>query len=234
MKEMTTSPVFAIVVTIGVYFLSEKLYQRVKFPLLNPVLVSIVSLMGLLKGFDISYEDYQRGTYSINLLLEASVVALAFPLYQQWELIRENWKRIMCCMVLGSTLGIISVLAFSWELGASKQVMLSLVPKSVTTPIAMNVSQVLGGIPPLTAAVVITVGIFGAAIGVQFLKLVGVRKPESVGLAMGTAAHGLGTARVASMGGSYSAMGGLAIAINGLLTALFSPYLVDAFMYIIS
>ena len=234
MKEMTTSPVFAIVVTIGVYFLSEKLYQRVKFPLLNPVLVSIVCLMGLLKGFDISYVDYQRGTYSINLLLEASVVALAFPLYQQWELIRENWKRIMCCMVLGSTLGIISVLAFSWELGASKQVMLSLVPKSVTTPIAMNVSQVLGGIPPLTAAVVITVGIFGAAIGVQFLKLVGVRKPESVGLAMGTAAHGLGTARVASMGGNYSAMGGLAIAINGLLTALFSPYLVDAFMFLIS
>ncbi len=137
------------------------------------------------------------------------------------------------CMFTGSFTGIVSVLAFSWLFGASEKVIISLVPKSVTTPIAIKVSESLGGIPPLTAAVVVTVGIFGSVVGVQFLKLMKITKPESIGLAMGTAAHGLGTATVTKMGERHSAMGGLAIAINGLITALISPYLVEWFLTLV-
>jgi len=230
MEEIINSSLFVIAITIAAYYLCDLLYKQFKYPLLNPVLISILLLIFTLDYLDINIETYNKGTGILRILLDASVVALAFPLYQQWPLIRANYRKILLCMFTGSFTGIVSVLVFSWIFGASEKVIISLAPKSVTTPIAVKVSEALGGIPPLTAAVVVTVGIFGSVVGVQFLKLMKITKPESIGLAMGTAAHGLGTATVARMGERHTAMGGLAIAINGLITALISPYLVEWFL----
>jgi len=230
MKEVLNSPVFVIVFTVLVYLCCELLYKKTKVALLNPVMISIVVLIVGLKLIGVDFDTYSKGTYPLRLLLDASVVALAFPLYQQWETIRKDYKKILFCMFIGSSIGIVSVVLLAWGFGASEKVMLSLIPKSITTPIAVKVSESLGGIPPLSAAIVIMVGIFGSVVGVQFLKLMKINKPESVGLAMGTAAHGLGTARVAPLGENYAAMAGLAIAFNGLLTAILSPLFVEYFM----
>lgn len=234
MEEIINSSLFLIAVTIVAYYLCEILYKRFKYPLLNPVLISILLIICTLNYLDVNIETYNEGTGILRILLDASVVALAFPLYQQWTVIRANYKKILMCMFVGSFTGIVSVVVFAWMFGASEKVIISLAPKSVTTPIAIKVSEALGGIPPLTAAVVVTVGIFGSVVGVQFLKLMKITKPESIGLAMGTAAHGLGTATVTPMGERHSAMGGLAIAINGLITALISPYLVEWFLTIVN
>ncbi|MCT4599953.1 MAG: LrgB family protein [Marinifilaceae bacterium] len=227
MNELINTPLFTITLTVVVYLLSDYLYIKTKCAFLNPVMTSIVILIIGLKFNDIDFKTYDKGTYIIKLLLNASVVALAYPLYLQWDLIKKNYKKILLCMFLGSSIGIISVVLLAILFGASDQVILSLIPKSITTPIAVKVSESIGGIAPLSAAVVIMVGIFGSVVGVNFLKLMKINKPESVGLAMGTAAHGLGTATVAKLGNNYSAMAGLAIALNGLLTAILSPLFVE-------
>lgn len=233
MEEIINSSLFVIAITIASYSLCDLLYKRFRFPLLNPVFTSILLLIFILYYLDIKIETYNGGTSILRILLDTSVVALAFPLYKQWSVIRANYKKILICMFAGSFTGIVSVLTLSWIFGASEKVIISMAPKSVTTPIAIKVSEALGGIPPLTAAVVVTVGIFGSIVGVQFLKLMRITNPESVGLAMGTAAHGLGTATVTKLGERHSAMGGLAIAINGLITALISPFLVEWFLVLI-
>lgn len=230
MKEIINSPVFVIVFTVLVYLVCDYLYKKFKLALLNPVMISIAVLIFGIKALNIDFDTYNKGTAPLRILLDASVVALAFPLYQQWENIYKNYKKILLCMFIGSSIGIVSVVILAWCFGASEKVMLSLIPKSITTPIAVKVSESLGGIPPLSAAVVIMVGIFGSVIGVEFLKLMKINKPESVGLAMGTAAHGLGTARVSPLGENYAAMAGLAIALNGLITAILSPIFVEYFM----
>jgi len=227
MNELINTPLFTITLTVVVYLLSDYLYIKTKCAFLNPVMTSIVILIIGLKFNDIDFKTYDEGTYIIKLLLNASVVALAYPLYLQWDLIKKNYKKIFLCMFSGSSIGIISVVLLAILFGASDQVILSLIPKSITTPIAVKVSESIGGIAPLSAAVVIMVGIFGSVVGVNFLKLMKINKPESVGLAMGTAAHGLGTATVAKLGNNYSAMAGLAIALNGLLTAILSPLFVE-------
>jgi predicted murein hydrolase (TIGR00659 family) len=233
MNDILNSPVFIIVLTIVVYLVCDALYKKTKISLLNPVMTSIVVLIIGIQFLKIDFETYSDGTSLLRLLLDTSVVALALPLYQQWESIRKNYIKIIACMLTGSVTGIVSVVLLAWGFGASQQVILSLIPKSITTPIAIKVSESIGGIPPLSAAIVIIVGIFGSIVGVQFLKLVRIHKPESAGLAMGTAAHGLGTARVAPMGENYAAMAGLAIALNGLITAILSPLFVKYFIHLI-
>lgn len=233
MEEIINSSLFLITISVVAYYLCNLLYKRFKNALLNPVLTSILLLIFALNYLGVKIETYNEGTSILRILLDASVVALAYPLYQQWPVIRDNYKKILLCMFTGSFTGIVSIITLAWVFGASEKVIISLAPKSVTTPIAVKVSEALGGIPPLTAAAVVTVGIFGSVVGVQFLKLMRITKAESIGLAMGTAAHGLGTATITPMGERHSAMGGLAIAINGLITALISPYLVEWFLAIV-
>ncbi|MGB5988911.1 MAG: LrgB family protein [Marinifilaceae bacterium] len=230
MIEILNSPVFIIVFTIVIYLFCDSIYKRSKIAFLNPVMTSIIILIVGIQCLGIDFETYSNGSYPLRLLLDASVVALAYPLYQQWETIKKNYVQILVCMFIGSATGIVSVVLLAWSFGASNKVILSLIPKSVTTPIAVKVSESIGGIPPLSAAVVIIVGVFGSIIGVQFLKIMKITKPESVGLAMGTAAHGLGTARVTPLGENYAAMAGLAIALNGLITAILAPLFVDYLM----
>lgn len=233
MEEIVNSSVFVIGLSVAAYYFCSLLSKKFKYALLNPVLTSILLIIILLNIIGIKVEDYNDGTSFLRILLDASVVALAYPLYLQWPIIRSNFKKILLCMFTGSITGIVSVVSLAWLFGASEKVIISLAPKSVTTPIAVKVSESLGGIPPLTAAVVVTVGIFGSVIGIQFLRIFKITKAESVGMAMGTAAHGLGTATVTKLGERHTAMGGLAIAINGLLTALISPYIIEWFFAIV-
>ncbi len=219
------SDLFFVALTTIVYIISQKIYQRLNILFFNPVLLAIVVIILFLMGNNINYTDYAEKTTIISFWLNPSVVALAIPLYLQLKRIKKDWKRILLATLSGSVIGIVSVVFVAKFFGASKEIILALTPKSVSTPIAINISETIGGIPSLTAAVVVVTGIFGAILGENIIKLIRIKHPNAIGLSMGTASHALGTAKIASKGdeyGSYSAMG---LAINGIFTSILSPYI---------
>jgi predicted murein hydrolase (TIGR00659 family) len=225
MKALITSPLFGIALTLLVYRLSELLYRRTRFILFNPVAISIISIILLLKLGQIPYADYNNGGRMILFLLGPAVVALAVPLYQRRQEILKRKLPILIGIVAGAISSIISAAGIAWLLGGSREVVLSLVPKSVTTPIAIGITEKIGGIVPLTAALVVLTGCLGAICGPEFCRLIGVRSKAAMGLAVGTASHGIGTARLLGEDRFAGAISGLAIGLNGLATAIIVPLL---------
>lgn len=223
MIGLVSTPLFGIVLTLSVFRVAELLYRRSGFILLNPVLVSSCVIISVLKLSHISYANYAKGGDLVMFLLGPSVVALALPLWQRREQVLKRKLPILAGVCVGALASIVSAAGTAWVLGASQEVVLSLVPKSVTTPIAIGISEKIGGIAPLTAALVILTGCIGAICGPEFCRLVGIYKPTSVGLAIGTASHGIGTARALEVDRLAGAVSGLAIGLNGLATALFVP-----------
>jgi len=224
---LSHTEVFAIALTFVVYFAMQKLYDRYKLIFLNPVLLSIVLIIIILKVFNVPYSAYAKGGNIIGFLLKPAIVALGVPLYMQLAEIKKQARGIILSQLAGCIVGIVSVVFFAKIFGASKPVILSLVPKSVTTPIAMEISSSIGGIPALTAGVVITVGILGSIAGVKFLKLLKIKDDAAIGISMGTASHALGTARVAEISYLHGAFGSLGLIINGIFTALFAPWIIE-------
>ncbi len=225
MTEILTSRTFAIASTLLVFSGAQAVYARWKLPWLNPVLVSILVLMGLLKGLHIPYNRYSAGGQYISFFLGPAVVALGVPLYQHLDTIKRQGVAIGIALLLGSVAGILSAAGLAGILGATSVIIISIAPKSVTTPIAMGIVEKLGGIPPLTAAIVIVTGILGSVIGPAILQRLGVTSPTAFGLAMGAAAHGIGTARSVEEGEIQGAMSGLSLCINGIMTAILTPIL---------
>lgn len=225
MKDLLASPLFGITLTLVAFRLAELLYRRTNFILFNPVAVSIAAIILLLKLCEIPYRDYQNGGRMILFLLGPSVVALALPLYQRRQEIFKRKLPILLGIVAGALSSIISAAGITWLLGGSREVVLSLVPKSVTTPIAIGISEKIGGVVPLTAALVVITGCIGAICGPEFCRLIGIRRKAAMGLAVGAASHGIGTARMLGEDRFAGAISGLAIGLNGLATALLVPLL---------
>lgn len=226
---LANSEIFAIALTFLVYFFAIKLNFRFGWFFLNPVFITILSIILILKMTGISFDAYNKGGRYISFLLKPAVVALGVPLYMQLKEIRKQKAGILLSQLAGCIIGMVSVIVFAKLFGASRPVILSLVPKSVTTPIAMEISKTIGGIPSLTVGIVVSVGIFGAILGTHLLKLCKVTDDLAVGLSMGTAAHGVGTARAAELGTRQAAFSGLGMIINGILTALLAPWIVKLF-----
>ncbi|HKI50440.1 MAG TPA: LrgB family protein [Geothermobacteraceae bacterium] len=222
-QELLSTPLFGISVTLIGYALAQLLYRRTRSVLFNPVAITIGGLIVLLIGLDIPYRQYAIGGDFILFLLGPSVVALAVPLYSRRQEILARKKSILIGVFAGCLASIGSAGGLAWILGGSREVVVSLAPKSVTTPIAISIVEKLGGIPPLTAALVVLTGCLGAMCGPEFCRLIGVRSPAAVGLAVGTAAHGIGTARMLEVDHLGGAVSGLAIGLNGMLTAFLLP-----------
>lgn len=221
MKELLNTPLAHIGLTLLVFMSAKQLQLWCKkSPLVNPILISIAVMIAYLKITETSYGDYEKNTQVISFWLAPSVIALGFALYQYIEEIKSDFKRIFFSMFAGSLTGIVSVVLIAYLSGASKAILISLSPKSVTTPIAIELSRQLGGIPSLTVGFVIIVGVLGALLGQSFLNFIGVRKPKAVGLALGATAHALGTASISEKGPNYGAFSGLGMALNGVITAL--------------
>ena len=194
-KEIADSQVFLLTLTVGVYIGAMWLRRKVNWALLHPIFVSIVVLIAFLRLSGIEYEHYMRQTQVIDFLLGLSVVALGYILHDQIYNIRGNVISIVVAILVGSAVGIVSVALIARWMGAEPAVVASLEPKSVTTAIALSVSANSGGIPALTSVAVIVVGVFGGIVGPWVLRRVGVESRIAKGLAMGAAAHALGTAR---------------------------------------
>jgi predicted murein hydrolase (TIGR00659 family) len=209
--------------TFGAFALFKELQRRTGWVLLNPILLTIALLILFLKLTGISYETYQAGGQLIEFWLKPAVVALGVPLYLQLEMIKKQLLPILLSQLVGCLVGIVSVVLVAKLLGATPDVICSLAPKSVTTPIAMEVSNTTGGIPSLTAAVVVLVGLFGAVFGFKILTLGRVKSPIAQGLSMGTASHAIGTSAAMEVSRKYGAYASLGLTLNGILTALLTP-----------
>jgi predicted murein hydrolase (TIGR00659 family) len=224
--DLVATPLFGVTLTLVVYLLSQQLYRRVNSVWANPVLISIVTIILLLKGGGIEHRDYARGGDILLFLLGPSVVALAVPLYQRRKVVWQRKRPIMLGLFAGSLASILSACGLAWILGGSREIILSLAPKSVTTPIAISIAEKIGGVAPLTAALVVLTGCLGAVCGPEFCRLIGVTSPVATGLAVGTAAHGIGTARMFEVDRLTGAVAGLAIGLNGLMTTFLVPILI--------
>ncbi|MGY4025016.1 LrgB family protein [Aeromonas rivuli] len=223
----------ALPLTLALYFLTRVLYRRLPWPIINPVLIPTLVIMGIILGFDLPFSDYQQGTRPITALLEPAVVALALPLYQQARQIQARLKPILICTLASVLISVCTTLGIGYCMGAEPALLASLATKSITTPLAMSVSQSLGGIPAIAAAVVVVVGIIGALIGYPLLKLLRVTDPEAQGLAMGACAHAIGTAASAEQGISQGAFASLAMVMCGILTAAVAPLLFALYHWLV-
>lgn len=193
--------------------------------LFNPILISIAFLICFLKVADIDYESYAISGSKVDFWLKPAVVALGVPLYKQLSAIKQQIFPILMSQLAGCLAGISSVVVIAQLMGASKEVILSLASKSVTTPIAMEVTRTVGGIPALTATIVVFVGIFGAVTGFRILKYGHIGNPDSQGISLGTASHAVGTSAAMERGVEHGAFASLGLTLNGILTAILAPYI---------
>jgi len=213
-----------LAVTFGIYYGARQLQKWTGWVVLNPILVTIALLIALLKITGVSFATYSEGGKYIEFWLKPAIVCLGVPLYQHLGQIRKQFLPIFLSQLAGCLVGIVSVVAIANLMGASREVVVSLAPKSVTTPIAMEVCSSTGGIPSLTAAIVVCVGLFGAVFGFKVLEVWHIRNPYSQGLSMGTASHAVGTSRAMEKGDTYGAYASLGLILNGVLTALLTPF----------
>lgn len=216
---------WSLPLTLLVFFAARKLAARFKSPLLNPLLVCMVVIIPFLLVTGIPYDHYFKGSEVLNDLLQPAVVALAFPLYEQIHQIRARWKSIITICFIGSMVAMSTGTSIALLMGASPEIAASVLPKSVTTPIAMAVGGGIGGIPAISAVCVIFVGILGAVFGHTLLNMMRIKTKASRGLAMGTASHALGTARCAELDFQEGAFSSLALVICGVMTSLIAPFL---------
>jgi predicted murein hydrolase (TIGR00659 family) len=225
MSDLFTSPLFFILLTLGIYTAAGVIHKKSGLIFLQPVLVTVCLLIAYLSLSDTKYETYMTGGRLIHFFLGPSVVALALPLYRKLRQLRREAPAILASVFFGSIIGIISVTVPLLLLGVPTELVASLAAKSVTTPIAMAITEGVGGIPSLSAGVVVLTGILGAVIGPPVLRLCGIVTGTPFGLAMGSAAHGIGTARALEEGELEGASSGLAIGVNGIMTAVLVPLL---------
>ncbi|MEO7766904.1 MAG: LrgB family protein, partial [Ferruginibacter sp.] len=193
--------------------------------------VSIAAIICFLSVFKIGYGYYNEGGKMIQFFLKPAVVALGVPLYLQLERIKKQALHIIISQLIGCIVGVVAVVLIAKMMGASKLVILSLAPKSVTTPIAMEVAHSIGGIPSLTAAIVVVVGLFGAIFGYTLLKFLHINNPIAQGLSMGTAAHAMGTSRSMEISPTFGAYASLGLIANGIFTAILTPYILKLLGY---
>ena len=223
---LAREPLAALTATLLAWLVGLKIQQwSGRHSLANPVLIAVALLATGLLVSGIDYKAYFAGAQFVHFLLGPATVALALPLYRQWRVVRHSFLAIVVSIVSGGLFSAASGVALAMLLGASRDVAASLAPKSVTTPVAMGVAERLGGLPSLTAAVVICSGIVGASLGPPVLTLCRVTDWRARGLAIGTVSHGIGTARALSVNPTAGAFSGLAMGLNALATALLLPLL---------
>jgi predicted murein hydrolase (TIGR00659 family) len=214
---------FTLSFVLGIYLASVWLYKKLRISLLHPVLVSILLIIAVLNFLDVEYTSFEKGSFLIDFMLGPSVVALGYGLYEQRAIINQHRISIFTAVFVGSIVSIASVSIIGYCFGASEMLITSLQPKSVTTPIAILISKQFGGIPALTAVVVVVTGVLGAVAGPYVLDKAGISSRIARGLAMGTCAHGVGTARAVEMGAIEGVISGLSIGLMGLMTSVLIP-----------
>ena len=223
---LSASPLLGLTMTLLAYVAAHKLWLRFdRHPLLNPVAIAVLFLIAFLTLSDISYQAYFAGGQYVHFLLGPATVALAVPVYQQLARLKQIWLPVLLAVTAGVCTAALSAVIIAATLGASTQTQLSLAPKSVTAPVAMGISEQVGGLPSLTAVMVVLTGILGAVIGPRLFAWMRLDDDSIKGVAMGVTAHGIGTARAFQESREMGAFSGLAMALSAVLTAVLLPWL---------
>jgi predicted murein hydrolase (TIGR00659 family) len=222
---LSASPLLWLTATLLAYQFAYVLYARSKFnPLVNPVAISVALLVLVLTTTGTQYSAYFEGAQFVHFLLGPATVALAIPLYQQLAKLRRNWFALLGSALAGGASAIATAMAVAWALGASPATVLSLAPKAVTMPIAMGIAEKIGGLPSLTAVLVMITGILGASCARWVFNLMKIEDHSIRGFALGVTSHGIGTARGFQVSEEMGAFSGLAMGLSGVLTALLLPF----------
>jgi len=225
---LSASPLFWLTMTLVAYQLAFRIYQRSgQRPLANPVLLSILILVSLLTVTGTPYVRYFEGAQFVHFLLGPATVALAIPLYGQFKRLTRMAAPLVLALLGGSLTAMLSAVFVGYWFGGSLPTLLSLAPKSVTTPIAMGIAEQIGGLPSLAAVMVIATGVLGAMAAQMLYRWLGIRDDAVAGFSMGVAAHGIGTARAFQLSETMGAFAALGMGLNGLLTALALPGLMS-------
>lgn len=228
---LSASPLLGLTMTLCAYLAAQRVFRLCGgSPLANPVAIAIALIAAVLWLSGMSYERYFAGAQFVHFLLGPATVALAVPLVRQLPRLRRAWLPLAVALCAGCVTAIVAAVLVALLLGATPELAYTLGPKSATSPIAMAVSERLGGIPALTAALVIGTGIFGAIVGKYVFEPLRIRSDAARGFALGLAAHGVGTARAFQISAEAGAFAGLAMGLNGALTALLAPWLVPVVM----
>ena len=221
MKEiLCNSAYFGVTVSLIGYGAGIMLKKKFKYAFLNPLLISIIFVIGVVMLCGVDYESYENSAQYLSYLLTPATVCLAVPLYQQMTLLKKNLAAVACGILAGVLASLGSVLLLAFLFGLEHDVYVTLLPKSITTAIGMGVSEELGGLVTITVAGIIVTGVIGNVIGEAVCKLFRIYEPIAKGLALGTSSHAIGTAKALEMGEVEGAMSSLAIAVAGLLTVI--------------
>ena len=230
MNNIVNNPLFGILLTLFAFEIGMTIYKKTKIPLLNPLLIAIALVIAVLVSCHISFETYNIGGSFINAFLGPATVILAVPLYKQLQLLKNHFVPIMTGIIVGSFASMCCVIIMGYFLGVNHELIASLVPKSVTTPIGVEVASGLGGIPSITVIAVIITGITGAIIAPMVCKLLKIEHEFAMGFSMGTASHAVGTTKALEIGETHGAMSSLSIGVAGLITVFLAPpiYMISA------
>ena len=220
-------PLFGIGIILGAYQLVLAGFEKTRWIFLQPVLVSMLLVIGVLLGCGLTYVEYRKSTEIMSILLGPATVALAVPLYLNLRRIRQLFWPIFTTLVVGGVFATGLCIGLGWWFGAEHMVLMTMAPKSVTSPIAMLVAEQIGGVAALAAVFVLITGVIGAMIGPAFLSYLGVHTPEARGMALGMTAHAVGTSVALQESEECGAFAALAMSLMGVATAVFLPLAVS-------
>ena len=221
MNDLFESSMFAgVTISLLAYLTGTVLKKKLKLPIFNPLLVSIILTMIVLVMADVDYDAYNKGASYLSWLLTPATVCLAIPLYEQWNLLKKYYQAVILGIVAGVLTSLTTVFVLAKLMGLDPKEYVTLLPKSITTAIGMGVSEELGGYVTITVAVIVVTGVFGNIFGELICKIFKITHPISKGLAFGSSSHAIGTAKAIELGEVEGAMSGLAIAVTGIMTVI--------------
>ena len=222
MSEIFSSPYFGVALSVAAFGIGVKLQQKLKTPVCNPLIIAIVLIAGVLLIFKIPYEAYNVGGEIINMFLAPATACLAVAIYTKIKILKQYWLPILVGCTVGSAASMLSVYGMCRLFGLDESLTVSLIPKSVTTPIAVSIAEPAGGVVPITVVAVIGTGILGSIIAPLLIRVFKVTDPMAAGLAIGASSHAVGTSKAIELGEVEGAMSGLAIGVCGIMTVLIS------------
>lgn len=221
MNDLFESSMFAgVTISLLAYLTGTVLKKKLKLPIFNPLLVSIILTMIVLVMADVDYDVYNKGASYLSWLLTPATVCLAIPLYEQWNLLKKYYQAVILGIASGVLTSLTTVFVLAKLMGLDHKEYVTLLPKSITTAIGMGVSEELGGYVTITVAVIVVTGVFGNIFGELICKIFKITHPISKGLAFGSSSHAIGTAKAIELGEVEGAMSGLAIAVTGIMTVI--------------
>lgn len=227
--ELVSNQMFGLVLSIGMYLLALAIFKRYPFPLFNPLILAVLFIILFLKITKIPYEDYYEGGKILNLLITPATVALGIPLYNTFHLLKHHARSIMVGIILGSLVSTFITGVLGILVHLDQTLLASIMPKSVTTAIAIGISEKMDGNATVTLIVVIVTGIIGSVVGPTILKICKIEEPVAKGIALGSSAHAIGTSKAMEYGQVEGAMSGLAIGVTGVVTVFVAPVMMNLF-----